>query len=41
MPNMEGSAATEIIREMGYTGPFIGITGTSYLYDLKIHKYSF
>ena len=41
MPNIEGPAAIEIIREMGYTSPVIGISGTSYLYDLKIHKYSF
>ena len=41
MPNTEGPAAIEIIREMGYTGSVIGISGTSYLYDLKIHKYSF
>ena len=27
MPNMDGPTATEIIREMGYAGPVIGITG--------------
>ena len=27
MPNMDGPTATTIIREMGFTGPIIGVTG--------------
>ena len=39
MPNMDGPTATKIIREMGYPGPIIGITGKSYSYFCPIPYY--
>lgn len=30
MPNMDGPTATKAIREMGYIGPIVGVTGETY-----------
>lgn len=35
MPNMDGPAATQIIRTLGYTGPIFGLTGNALSSDMK------
>ena len=36
MPNMDGPTATRIIREMGYRGPIIGVTGNALRTDTEL-----
>ncbi len=36
MPNMDGPTATRIIRELGYDGPIIGVTGNALRADTEL-----
>ena len=36
MPKMNGPDATQAIRELGFTGPIIGVTGNSHDTDKNI-----
>ena len=36
MPNMTGSASTKAMRQAGYTGPIIGVTGNALTEDREI-----
>ena len=34
MPNMDGPSATEAIRNLGYRGRIVGVTGNAMQYDI-------
>jgi len=36
MPNMDGPEATHLIRQMGFRGPIIGVTGNALPFDMQL-----
>ena len=39
MPRLDGPSATKEIRDLGYTGPVLGVTGNGQEFDVKHFKH--